>query len=191
MIQELISYLKTSAAKHVLGIAVAVFVVIAFRSYMAEHDARIVAEATVKQAQTQVADLQKQKQDVAQAAEAQIATLRKQAERVKTPADALEALPQVSTQPLAPMPLPDAPDKVAVDTLPLFRELNKCRQCDAALAADDKQLAIDKQIDTQKDIEITALKKKPAFWKRVKKTGEVLAIGAALGYAAHRYEVHR
>jgi hypothetical protein len=183
---ELISYLKTSAAKHVLGIAVAVFVVIAFRSYMAEHDARIVAEATIKQVQVQVANLQKQKQDVKAAADVQIATLQKEAKKVQTPTQAIAAIPQVSTLPLAPTPLPDAPDKVAVDALPLFQQLSKCRQCDAALAADEAQLKLDEQIEAQKDTEITALKRKPSFWKRVEKTTEVLAIGAAIGYAAHR-----
>jgi myosin heavy subunit len=186
LIKEIIAYLKTSAAKHVLGIAVAVFVVIAFRSYMSEHDARIQAEATIKQSQTAIADLQKQKQEVQDAKDETIAALEKQKAEVKTVPQAIAALPSVSTVPLNAAPLPDAPSKVAVDAVPLFQELNQCRQCDASLSADDKQLALDKEISAEKDTEIQALKKKPAFWSRVKKTGEVLAIGAAIGYVSHR-----
>jgi len=167
-------------------IIVGVVVIIMFVSALREHDVRILAEQTVKQSQDRIADLQKQSEDVKKAGDAAIAKLRAQRKEVKTPTQAIAALPSVSPEPLAPAPLPDAPDRVAVDALPLFQELNQCKQCEANLSTDEAQLQLDKQVEAEKDTQIKALKKKPAFWHRVAKTAEVLAIGAAIGYAAHR-----
>lgn len=157
-------------------------------SALREHDARILAEQTVHESQGRVAVLEKQSQDVVQAGAVQIAKLQKEAKAVKTPAQAIEAIkaPDFSDIQLNPSPLPDAPDKVAVDAVPLFKELNKCEQCSSSLATATAELDLEKKVEAEKDVQITALKKKPSFWHRVEKTAEVLAIGGAIGYAAHR-----
>lgn len=182
----LINYLKTSASKHVFGLVIAAGIVLVGYSWITEHDARILAEQTVKQSQDRIANLQQQSEAIQKAGDAVVAKLKAQRESVKTPTQAIAALPSVSPEPLSPAALPDAPSRVAVDAVPLFQTLNQCKECSAELATDNAELAIDKEVQAEKDTEIKALKKKPAFWHRVARTAEVIGIGAAIGYAAHR-----
>lgn len=182
MIQDLVK-------KHILGVLVAAALLLAGHSYMAEHDARLVAEQTIKTAQTQIDGLQKQQQIAEQAGQAQIAVLQKQAAAVKTPAQAVQAIqaaPDLSALPLNVRPAPGLPDAVTVDALPLYQELNTCKQDAVNLGVCSTKLDLQTQIDKDKDTQITALKKKPGFWKRVKTTAEVVGVGIAIGYAAHR-----
>lgn len=186
MISAIVLYLKGSAAKHALGIAVAVIVVIAGMSWLRDHDARILADATVKASQANVATLEQRIQDVQKEGQAQIAKLQEQRKEVKTPAQALAALPSVSDIPLQPVPLPDDPSKVSVDALPLFQTLNECKQCSSKLATAEATAEAKDAIITEKDVQITALKKKRGFWKTFEHTAEAVGIGVAVGYAAHR-----
>lgn len=186
MKDAILNYLKSRASKHVLGIVVAAGVVLAGHSWLAEHDARMIAEQTVKAVQTNIDSLQKQSQIVQQAGQVQIAALAKQAAAVKTPAQAIQAIPTIADAPLNVRPAPGLPDAVTVDALPLFQELNACKQTAVGLGVCTTRMDLQTKIDADKDQQITALKQKPAFWKRTKTTAEVLAIGAALGYAAHR-----
>ena len=187
MKEAIINYLKTTAGKHVFFIVLAVVAFIVGRSWLQEHDARLQADATVKTAQTTIDTLAKQQTATAQAAKVEVTVLQKQADAVKTPLEAAKALPTVETQPLNAVSLPDAPTKVSVDVMPLFQSLSTCKQDAVNLGACGKELDIEKQIDGQKDVEITALKKKPGFWHRVKTTLITLGVGTAAGYAiAHR-----
>jgi len=182
----IINYLKTSATGHVLGIALAAFAVIAGHSWLAEHDSRMIAEQTVKTSQAAIDNLQKQQQAAVQAGQIQIAALQKQAATVKTPAQAIQAIPMLTDIPLNVRPAPGLPDSVTVSAVPLFEELNMCKQDAVNLGVCSTKLDLQTKIDGDKDTQITALKKKPAFWARVKTTLEVTAIGIAIGYAAHR-----
>jgi hypothetical protein len=186
------NFLKTNAG-HVLGAILAVVAIIVFHSWIAEHDARIKAEDAIKTAQTQIAGLEQQQTQTASQAAVQVTTLQKQAKAVVTVKQAEDALPTVETD-LHPealpdpnaAPLQDASQKIAVDAVPLYQELNSCRQCSVNLGAAQTELALQKQIDVEKDTEIKALKAKPSFWHRVKTTAETVGIGVAVGYALHR-----
>jgi hypothetical protein len=167
----IINYLKAQAARHVMGIGISIIVIAVGASWLKEHDARILAEATVKQSQDRVSVLQQDREDIRKAGEAAIAKLQRQAETVKTPAQAIAALPQVSPLPLNPAPLPDAPNAVRVDALPLFQTLNKCQQCEANLATAQAVIEKDKEIGAEKDKQIAALSHKKSFWKRALKYG--------------------
>ncbi len=186
MTELIINYLKTSASKHVLGLIVTGAVLLAGTSWLREHDARILAEQTVKQSQDRVAVLEKQSQDVARAGNVQIAKLQKQAVTVKTPAQAIQAIPELTDVPLNARPLPDAPSAVEVEAVPLFQELNKCKQCEVDKGVLSAELDIEHKIEVEKDQQITTLKKKPGLWKRVESTAITVGIGAAIGYAAHK-----
>jgi hypothetical protein len=187
MKQEIISYLKTSAGKHVFAIAVVVLGFIVGASWLQEHDARLKAEVTVKAAQDQINTLQTKKGDVDKAAKTQTSALQRQAAAVKTPKQAIDALPSVTNAPLAPVPVPDLPDDVAVNAVALYKNLNACKQDAVNLAACSTKLDIQEQIDAKKDEQITALKRKPGFWKAVKSKAITLGIGAITGYVlAHR-----
>jgi hypothetical protein len=182
----IINYLKTSASGHVLGIILAAAAVLLGHSWLTEHDARMVAEQTVKTAQTQIDSLAKQSQVAAQVGQQQIAALVKQAAAVKTPAQAVQAIPALSDVPLNVRPAPGLPDAVTVDALPLFDELNKCKQTAVGLGVCTTRLDLQGKIDADKDTQITALKHKRGFWANVKTTAITVGIGAAIGYAAHR-----
>lgn len=74
----------------------------------------------------------------------------------------------------------------AVDLKPLFDRLADCKACDAQVAED--RLTI-QQVTAERDAAVKAAKG-GSFWTRVKHDAKVigvtLAIGAAVGYAAHR-----
>jgi hypothetical protein len=182
----LIDYLKNYAAKHIFGVAVGVIVIIGVRSYMADHDARLLADATVKQSQSRIADLQQQLQETKQAGQAQIAKLQQEKAQVKTPAQAIAALPSVTPAPLNAAPLPDAPSRVSVDALPFYQAMNECKQCSTELATVKAEDATKDEIITEKDVQITALKKKRGFWKTFERTVEIGGAAFAFGYIAHR-----
>lgn len=181
--------------KHIEGLLVAafgLFLAVGFVAWTQEHDARILAEQTVKTSQIQIDSLQKQKAAVDTVAQSQIAVLKKQAAAVKTPAQAIPEIPKLSDIPLNVRTVPGLPDAVTVDALPLFKELSECKQDAVALAACSAKLDLDQKIDADKDTQITALKQKSkrGFWARLKKdvidTAVTVGIGVAAGYALHR-----
>jgi hypothetical protein len=98
---------------------------------------------------------------------------------VKTPAQAIAAIPDVSSLPLNTRPAADG--GVTVDAVPLFQELAQCKE-DAVALASCKQVDAQKdQIISEQKTEIVALKKKPSFWKRVKSTAKAVGIGIGIG----------
>ena len=166
--------------------ALALIFVLCLTAYEQEHTARLLAEQTVKQSQGRVTDLEQQSKAVAQAGQQKIIVLQKQADAVKTPTQAIQAIPTVSDVPLNARAVPELPNVVQVDAVPLYQELNKCRQDGVSLGVCTERLNLQGQIVAEKDIQITALKKKPGFWKAVKRVAITAGIGAAVGYAAHR-----
>lgn len=175
--------------KHVEGCLAAALLaafVLAGVAFVQEHDARIKADVTVQAAQTQISDLQKQKDAADAAAQKQITALQKQAKTVKTPAQAVQAIPPLTDVPLNMRQAPGLPDAVTVDALPLFQQLNECKQDAVNLSACSTKLDLEQKIDADKDVQITALKKKPGFWTRVKDTAITVGIGVAAGYVLHR-----
>jgi hypothetical protein len=158
-------------------------------TYEREHDQRIAADIAVKSATAQIADLQKQSTAVAAAATRQVVVIQQAAAKVQTSQEAVSALvtdtpsnPLTGTT-LAPVALPDAPDRVSVEALPLYQDAAICREDQINLGACTKETEIAKQESTAKDAEIKALKAKPSFWHRVKTTAVTVGIGVAVGTA--------
>jgi hypothetical protein len=194
-------YLQSSFVKHLLFVAALVAVFIVGRSWLQEHDARLNAEATVRNAQTAIVSLQAQKADVAKTAQAQVVILQREAAAVTTAPQAVAALPTVEAPGvnIHAEALQDAPatattpaveGRIAVDAVPLYQELNVCKQDAVKLDACTKELAIGEAIGKQKDIQIVALRAKPSFWHRVEtaaKIGGAIAAAGGIGYVAgHR-----
>jgi hypothetical protein len=167
------------------GLVLAVLITCAGVSWLREHDARIIAEQTVKASEARVQDLQGQREAVQKQADATLAALRKQAEAVKTPSQAIAAIPDVSTLPLNSRPVPSAPEAVQVDALPLFQELSACKQTAVSLTACQSKLDLTEKIADEKDAEVKALKKPRGFWKRLATTVKDVGIGVAIGYGLH------
>lgn len=183
---KLLAFLKANAG-HFIGAALLCVALLGFRSWLTEHDARLVADGAVKTAQAQVATLQAQQATVTQAAKVQIVQLQAAAVAVKTAPEAIAALPLVETpdavKALDVQTIPDSPDRVSVNAVPLYDEANSCKQTEVDGAACATKLALQVQIDEDKDEEIAALKKKPGFWKTFGKTAKVIGCSAAGGAA--------
>jgi len=169
------NYVKT----HIFYVALIAMGLLFVRSYMAEHDQRVLADATVKAAQTQVQTLQAQiVTEQAQAAQT-IAAVKAKVVLVKTPAQAVAAIPDMSSLPLNSRPAPDG--GVTVDALPLYTELAQCKIDAVSLNACTQQSAQKDQIIAQQVTEIKALKKKPSFLHRVVGTLKNVGIGIGIG----------
>jgi hypothetical protein len=165
------------------------FVVLALGSwygvhtFMQAHDAQVIAEQQVKASEAQVKTLQQQIADNDARTQAQIATLQQLIKNVKTPVQVVAALPSVLPAPLPVQPTVNPDQSInlpAADVLPLFQDLAQCKQDSINLASCKADLSTTQAIVTEKQTEITALKKKPSFWKRVKHDLKVAAFGAAI-----------
>ena len=164
---------------HLFYIALIGMGLVFIHSYLSEHDARLLSDSAVKAAQAQVQTLQEQIASEQKQAAATVAAIQQKVVLVKTPAQAIAALPDVSTLPLNSRPAPDG--GVTVDALPLFQELSQCK-IDAVNAASCSQQSVAKdQIITAQTAEIKALKKKPSLWHRVIGTAKAVGIGIGIG----------
>lgn len=167
-------------------VAIIVLLALGFKSYEGEHAARLKAEAAVASAQTQIVSLQQQISNRDKALASATAPIIKIIHDVKTVPQAVAALPQVVTAPL-PLPVVAQPDNTVIipapDIIPLFDQVADDKLCRQLFTGSQADLADTKAIVTQQQAEITALKKKPAFWTRVKSTAIKVGIGVAIGVA--------
>ena len=148
-------------------------------AFLSEHDARLLSDQAVKAAQAQVQTLQQQIVTEQKQAADTIAGIQAKVILVKTPAQAIAAIPDVSSLPLNTRPAADG--GVTVDAVPLFQELSQCR-IDAVNAASCSQQSAQKdQIISEQKTEIVALKKKPSFFHRVLGTAKAVGIGIGIG----------
>jgi hypothetical protein len=185
------TYLKT----HIGYLIVIALGLVFFRSWLQEHDARLAehqvrvqVEAQMKADEQNVSDLKAQIATTNAQSQLEIAALQKLVQSVKTPAQAIAAIPDVSSLPLHSTPVSNDPTKVQVDAMALFTELESGKECRVQLDATTKNLTTETQIVAQREdqlkqqqVEITALRKKPAFWHRVGSTLKQVGIGIGIG----------
>lgn len=172
--------------KDVLICAGLVVLAVVSVTWVREHDARILAEQTVKESAARVATLEQQSAASVKDTQAKVVIIQQKAAEVKTPAQAIAALPDVSTLPLNARPLPDAPSAVQVDAVPLYQQLSLCKAQSVELDGCKQQLGIAGQVSAEKDTQIKALAQRKTFWRRLGKGAKVIgcsAGGAALGSA--------
>lgn len=194
---------------HLVWIALAAGLTVAFYSWRGEHDARLIAEAKVKADETQVASLQQSiianAQQIAAlqtqmeardaAAAKQLAAISSLVSKVQTPDQAVRAFPQVSSLPVAPTVQGDSVVFPSQDIVPLFQQLAQGKQDGINLVActadlkDEKSVAA-KQSDTittqvkqigLKDDEIKALKQPKSFWQRAGGIAKAVGVGIGIG----------
>ena len=180
----MLSYVKT----HTFYLAIIIALFVFGKAWVDEHDKRVVAEAAQKQvlqsSQDAITLLGKQIAATnAQALSDRTALVRARA-ATRTPAQAVAAIPALSSLPLNARIAPDNPTQVSVDALPLYQELNQCAQDRVTLGACQSDLKAETAIATQQVIQIAALKKKPSLTKRIghrlKQFGEDAAIVVTL-----------
>lgn len=159
--------MKTHIGYWIAGAIIAVALYFGFNSWRSEHDARLVAEVTSVQAKAQIEQLRSDMQANKAASDAQIADLKKQRIAVKTPAQAVAAIPALTDIPLNIRTDVSDPTRASVDVLPLFQELNSCKQDAVALQACTFQSEKKDEIIKVDENLIAVLKKKPSFWHRI------------------------
>jgi len=166
---------------HTVWIAAVAIALVFGRAYIAEHDARVVADAAIKTAEANVTNLQQQiaARDAVAAQKVQVIT--KIVHDVATPAQAVVAIPQLTDVPLNARVSIDNPAQVSVDALPLVNILGQAKIDKTNLDACQADLKSEQGIIDAKQTEITALKKKPSFFKRVGTVAKTVGIGIGIG----------
>jgi len=153
----------------------------AFKSWIAEHDARLLADAEVKTAQSTIDQLHQQIAAEKVETQKQVQVIIKEVAAAKTPEQQIAEIPKLADMPLNPQPLPDAPSAVKVDLQPLLAQLSECKQDSIKLGACQQEIQYRDQIEVEQGKQVTALKKKPGFWARVGSTAKKVAIGVGVG----------
>jgi hypothetical protein len=156
--------LKTHAAYIASIIALLIF----GHVWLSEHDARVQAENTIKTLKSQIVTTDTQ-------AVQKVKVITQIVKVAQTPAQVVTAVPQLTDVALNARVAVDNPAQVSVDALPLLNELAQAKIDSIDLGACKSDLK-------NTNLEVAALKKKPKFWKRVKKDAEELAIAIAAGF---------
>lgn len=176
--------LKTFVLSHLIWVVLLGASFVGFQAWKGEHDARILADATVKAAQYQIVTLQQQIVERDKAAAIQVAPIVKIIHDVQTVPQAVAALPQVLNTPLALPVEVHSDNSVTIpepDILSLFAQVADDKVCRQLFTASQADLADEKAIATQQVTQITALKKKPSFWHRVGSVVKEVGIGIGIG----------
>lgn len=172
---------KHWALSHAVWIAAIAVALVMGHSMLAEHDARLQADAQIKISESQVKDLQAQIVATNAAAAQKVQTVVKIVHDVATPIQAVAAIPQLTNVPLNARVSPDNPAQISVDAVAFIGLLGQAKTDAINLAACTDNLTNQTAITAAKQIEILALKKKPAFWKRVEGTAKAVGIGIGVG----------
>lgn len=181
------SWLWSEVKTHVAYILIIAILLIGAHAWIGEHDARLKAEVSLAANQTTVAQLSDQIKTLTTATQTKIAVLAKRQAQITTPSAAIAAIPSLETLPLGSRPIPSDPTAVAVEAIPLSQELTQLQVTTTQLSGCQDTLKVQQQIDSQKDAEITTLRKKPSFWSRFKSTTRDVAIGIGIGAALIKF----
>jgi hypothetical protein len=169
---------------HAIWVVAVVVAIILGHSWIAEHDARIQADAQIKVSEATIKTLEEHQATTDAAAAQKVQTIVKVVHDAVTPPQVITALPQIDTQIAAALSArvaPDNPAAVEVNATALVQVVGDLKTSQIQLGACQSNLADEKAIVTQKDTEIVALKKKPRFWKRVGGVAKAVGIGIGIG----------
>lgn len=174
--------LMTQIKTHAVYIIAIAALLLFGRVWLQEHDAKVLAEQTVKQQAAQVADLQKQIDAVLAQTTAKVQVVTKVVHDAITPSQVVAAIPKLSDLPLQARVAPDNPLDVEVAAQPLIQALGELKTTQVELSACQQVDGFkDKQL-TAKDEQIKALNKKPRFLTRIKHVAEAVGVGIAVGF---------
>jgi hypothetical protein len=181
----MITWLENYGKTHLFYIILIAVGLFSFHAWQQEHDARLLAEQTVKQTDAQVKTLQQQIVTNNTQAAAKVQVVTKIVHDAVTPAQQIAAVPQLSDVQLnareIPSLAPDGPPEVAVDLAPLVMELGQCRQDSINLGACTQNYNACQDIVKARDGEIVVLKKKPNFFHRVVGVAKAVGVGIGIG----------
>jgi hypothetical protein len=178
----MLAWLENYGKTHLFYIILIVMGVVSFRCWLSEHDARVLAEQTVKQSDARVKDLQQQITNTNTEAAQKVQTVVKIVHDAQTPSQVVAAIPSLTNVPLNARTLPDlGPTQVAVDAQPLVQVLGQCKQDSINLGACQANYNTCQQIVTQREEEIKELKKGPGFFHRVVGVAKAVGVGVGIG----------
>lgn len=155
-----------------------------FRSWLLEHDGKLLAQQQQKISEQRVQDLAQQNQAIKEVAQRQVVVVQKTVAAVKTPTDAVAVIPSLTTVPIRPQLDAAHPSLIEVDPIALVKELGQCKQDSIQLDACTKESANKDAIIVEKDAEIKVLKKPRSFWQNLKSGAKLIGIGLGIGIAA-------
>lgn len=177
----MLTWLETYAKTHIFYLVLIAIAVCCSHLWLQEHDARVKADGVVKQQEIVVSTLQQQIAASNAAAAAKIKTIVKIVHGAATPAQVVQAAPQLTDVPLNTRVASDNPSQVSVDALPFVQLLGQAKEDAVNLAACEVNLTDETTIASAKQTEIAALKKKPSFFKRVVSVAKAVGIGVGVG----------
>lgn len=167
---------------HLVWIAAVSVALVLGHSWIAEHDARLRADEQIKASETLIKSLEDHQKATDAAASQKVQTVVKIVHDAVTPTQVIAALPQIDPQiatGLSAHVATDNSNAVEVNAPALIQVVGDLKTSQVQLGACQSDLADEKNIVVQKDSEITALKRKPSFWARIKSHGK-WAIGGML-----------
>lgn len=176
----MIKWLENYGKTHIFYIILIVMGAVGTRAWLAEHDARVLAEQTVKQTDAQVKTLQQQIVTTNQLASEQVKTVIKVVHDAQTPSQVVAAIPQLTQAPLNARVVSTDPNSVEVAAQPLVQLLGQCKEDSINLGACTSNYNSCQQIVKAREVEIVALKKKPGFWKRITSHGKTAGIAIVI-----------
>lgn len=181
-VTDMLTWLESYAKTHLFYIILIAVGVVGFKTWLVEHDARVLAEVAVKQSDAKVKDLQAQIASTTANATMKIGAVTRVIQGAKTPAQQLAAIPQLTDAPINARTMPSLPDGVvAVDLAPLVAELGQCKQDTISLGACTENFNTCQQIVKEREAEVAVLKKKPAFWHRLLGVAKAVGVGVGIG----------
>lgn len=183
----ILTWLKTFGRTHAFYLILIAVGVFAFRTWSVEHDARMIAEAENKPLQEQVKALQAHQTATDAAAGKQVQVITKVVHDAQTPAQVIQAIPTLTDVPLNARIIPNDPVNVEVAAIPLMQLVGELKTSQVQLGACRSDLADEKKIAGDQTQIITNLKKKPAFWGRVKGTLKTVGVGIGIGIVLAHY----
>jgi len=175
---------KTFVLSHLIWVVAIAVALVLGNITLKEHDARVVAEASIKVSQANIAALQQQITDRDAQLAQKVTVITKVVHDLgpaPTTGQIVAAVPQLTQVPLNARTIPGDAVNISVAAFPLVQVLQQAAIDHAANLTCQGDLTDQKAISAQKDTQIAALRKKPKFLDRVKHVAEAVAAGIAIG----------
>lgn len=149
--------------------------------WVAEHDARVIADNTVKQSMVQVATLQAQINTIPAQTAAKVQTIVKVVHDAQTPAQVVAAIPSLTDLPLQTRVIPGNTVDVEVAAQPLMQLVGELKTTEVQLGACQQKDSLKDQQIVELNTTIKALKKKPNFIHRITSVAKAVGVGIGIG----------
>lgn len=160
-------WLETYAKTHLFYIILIMLGAVSFHVWLSEHDARVAADNKVIQLQQQATNIQQQTTQKVQ-------VVTRVVRDAVTPSQVVAAIPTLTTIPVDAREIPGNKIDLVVAAKPLMQVVGDLKTAQIELDACQ-------QVNTLKDAEVAALKKKPRMIKRFAGVMKAVGVGVGIG----------